>query len=177
MRLYTLNGDDFQPRFPCHGGHALPARSCRIAGKAIVTDEAGLAVLDLLRQPHHCCSPRVIEMRVTEPLQDSCERGLARAVPASGYGFSSSTESNASLLFFQTLSWKPAVYQGKHNPKRYILDLCLPRCAQALHPTDEAHDRYHGRPVSVETQGRCTSQLDPSPVGGCWGADFGTRRR
>ena len=49
--------------------------------------------------------------------------------------------------------------------------------AQALHPAGQAHDRKHGRAVSVETRGRRAPQLDPSPVGGRWGNDFGARRR
>jgi ATP-dependent DNA ligase len=51
VRLLTPNGHDFGKRFPLvvAAVAALPARSCPIDGEAIVGDEAGLAVFELLR--------------------------------------------------------------------------------------------------------------------------------
>jgi ATP-dependent DNA ligase len=51
VRLYSRNGDDFTKRFPLVvvAIATLPARSCLIDGEAIVSDESGLAVFDLLR--------------------------------------------------------------------------------------------------------------------------------
>ena len=51
VRLITRNGNDFTNRFPviAHAVAALPARSCLIDGEAIVCDENGLAVFDLIR--------------------------------------------------------------------------------------------------------------------------------
>jgi bifunctional non-homologous end joining protein LigD len=55
VRLVTRNGSDFAARFPLvvSAVSALPARSCLIDGEAIVTDEAGLAVFELLRSFRH----------------------------------------------------------------------------------------------------------------------------
>jgi hypothetical protein len=55
VRLYTLNGNDFTARFPLvvAAVAALPVRSCLIDGEATVSDEAGLAVFELLRSFRH----------------------------------------------------------------------------------------------------------------------------
>ena len=47
----SLEGHDFAGRFPLAAAAvaALPARSCLIDGEAIVTDQNGLAVFDLIR--------------------------------------------------------------------------------------------------------------------------------
>src|SRR5215472_8585178 len=51
VRLFTSAGDDFSSRFPfiAMDISKLPVRSCLIDGEAIVCDENGLAVFDLLR--------------------------------------------------------------------------------------------------------------------------------
>ena len=51
MRLRTRNGNDFTKRFPLivAAVATLPVRSCLIDGEAIVSDESGLAVFDLIR--------------------------------------------------------------------------------------------------------------------------------
>ena len=51
VRLLTRNGHDFSDRFPLptEAIEALPVRSCVIDGEAIVCDENGLAVFDLIR--------------------------------------------------------------------------------------------------------------------------------
>jgi ATP-dependent DNA ligase len=51
VRLITRAGNDFTSRFPLVASAvtALPARSCLIDGEAIVCDENGLAVFDLIR--------------------------------------------------------------------------------------------------------------------------------
>ena len=51
VRLLTRNGHDFTGRFPLAAAAVamLPARSCLIDGEAIVTDQNGLAVFDLIR--------------------------------------------------------------------------------------------------------------------------------
>ena len=52
MRLITRNGNDFSGRFPfiAMAVGKLPVRSCLIDGEAIVCDENGLAVFDLIRR-------------------------------------------------------------------------------------------------------------------------------
>jgi bifunctional non-homologous end joining protein LigD len=52
VRLISRNGNDFTSRFPLIASAvaALPARSCLIDGEAIVCDENGLAVFDLIRR-------------------------------------------------------------------------------------------------------------------------------
>jgi bifunctional non-homologous end joining protein LigD len=51
VRLLTRNGYNSADRFPLVAAAvaALPARSCLIDGEAIVTDQNGLAVFDLIR--------------------------------------------------------------------------------------------------------------------------------
>ena len=51
VRLITRHRNDFTDRFPfiATAVKALPARSCVIDGEAIVCDEIGLAVFDLIR--------------------------------------------------------------------------------------------------------------------------------
>jgi len=51
VRLFTRGGDDFSSRFPfiAMAVSKLPVRSCLIDGEAIVCDENGLAVFDLIR--------------------------------------------------------------------------------------------------------------------------------
>ncbi len=52
VRLITRNGNDFTHRFPFieMAIKSLPVRSCLIDGEAIVCDENGLAVFDLIRR-------------------------------------------------------------------------------------------------------------------------------
>jgi ATP-dependent DNA ligase len=51
VRLYTRNGNDFTKRFPLiiAAVAMLPVRCCLIDGEAIVSDDSGLAVFDLIR--------------------------------------------------------------------------------------------------------------------------------
>jgi len=51
VRLITRNGNDFTARFPLVASAvaALPTKSCVIDGEAIVCDENGLAVFELIR--------------------------------------------------------------------------------------------------------------------------------
>jgi bifunctional non-homologous end joining protein LigD len=51
VRLITRNGNDFSHRFPFieMAAKSLPVRSCLIDGEAIVCDENGLAVFELIR--------------------------------------------------------------------------------------------------------------------------------
>jgi hypothetical protein len=51
VRLITRNGNDFSHRFPFieMAVKSLPVRSCLIDGEAIVCDENGLAVFELIR--------------------------------------------------------------------------------------------------------------------------------
>jgi bifunctional non-homologous end joining protein LigD len=52
VRLITRKGNDFSGRFPfiAMAVGKLPVRSCLIDGEAIVCDENGLAVFDLIRR-------------------------------------------------------------------------------------------------------------------------------
>ena len=51
IRLITRNGNDLADRFPlaAEAVAALPVRSCVIDAEAIVCDDSGLAVFDLIR--------------------------------------------------------------------------------------------------------------------------------
>jgi bifunctional non-homologous end joining protein LigD len=62
VRLLTRNGYDFAGRFPLAAAAvaALSARSCLIDGEAIVTDQKGLAVFDLIRAGRQPCAAAVL---------------------------------------------------------------------------------------------------------------------
>jgi hypothetical protein len=51
VRLFSRNGHNFADRFPriAEAIEALPVRSCVVDGEAIVCDDGGLAVFDLVR--------------------------------------------------------------------------------------------------------------------------------
>jgi len=51
VRLFTRNGFDFTARYPKIAAalESLPVRSCVVDGEAIVVDECGLSVFDILR--------------------------------------------------------------------------------------------------------------------------------
>ncbi len=55
VRLITRNGNDFTHRFPLAVAAvaALPGRSFLIDGEAIITDDSGLAVFELIRRHRH----------------------------------------------------------------------------------------------------------------------------
>src|ERR1700739_4497776 len=55
VRLFSRIGHDFTSRFPLLAAAvmALPAHSFLIDGEAIVTDESGLAVFELVRRNRH----------------------------------------------------------------------------------------------------------------------------
>jgi bifunctional non-homologous end joining protein LigD len=55
VRLITRHGNDFTARFPLavEAVSALPARSFLLDGEAIVTNDRGLAVFDLIRHKRH----------------------------------------------------------------------------------------------------------------------------
>jgi ATP-dependent DNA ligase len=55
VRLFTRNGNDFTSRFPLavDAVARLPAHSFLLDGEAIVTNERGLAVFDLIRHQRH----------------------------------------------------------------------------------------------------------------------------
>ena len=55
VQLYTRNGYNFADRFPriVEAIAGLPVQSCFIDGEAIVVDESGLSVFDLIRYRQH----------------------------------------------------------------------------------------------------------------------------
>jgi len=55
VRLFTRNGNDFTSRFPLavDAVARLPAHSFLLDSEAIVTNERGLAVFDLIRHQRH----------------------------------------------------------------------------------------------------------------------------
>jgi ATP-dependent DNA ligase len=57
IRLYTRNGYNFADRFPriVEAIAGLPVQSCFIDGEAIVVDENGLSVFDLIRYRVRSC--------------------------------------------------------------------------------------------------------------------------
>jgi bifunctional non-homologous end joining protein LigD len=84
VRLITRNGNDFTRRFPLVAAAvaALPVRSCLLDGEAIVTDDNGLAVFELIRRARHgaqavLCAFDLLEARRRgpAPAADSTTQG------------------------------------------------------------------------------------------------------
>ena len=75
VRPCSRNGYDFTARFPLAVAAvaALPARSFLIDGEAIVTDESGLAVFELVRRHRHGAKAVLCAFDLVEPRG----RGLA----------------------------------------------------------------------------------------------------
>jgi bifunctional non-homologous end joining protein LigD len=65
VRLFTRHGHDFTTRFPLAAAAvaALPAHSFLIDGEAILTDDKGLAVFELIpgraMAAPRCCAPSI----------------------------------------------------------------------------------------------------------------------
>jgi ATP-dependent DNA ligase len=91
VRLITRNGNDFTQRFPfiTMAVGALPVRLCLIDGEAIVCDETGLAVFDLIRGHRtfagavHCAFDLLeSRRRGSAAAADRDPQGTAREAPA-----------------------------------------------------------------------------------------------
>jgi bifunctional non-homologous end joining protein LigD len=88
VRLMTRNGNDLAERFPqiVEAILSLSVQSCVIDGEAIVTDDKGLAVFDLIRGRHHhagaeLCAFDMIELDGKDLRRSSIEerkRALSR---------------------------------------------------------------------------------------------------
>jgi bifunctional non-homologous end joining protein LigD len=65
VRLYTRNGYNFADRLPriVEAVAGLPVQSCFIDGEAIVVDETGLSVFDMIRSAAVLCAFDLIELR------------------------------------------------------------------------------------------------------------------
>jgi len=93
VRLFTRNGNDFTARFPLAVAAvtALPAHSFLIAGEAIVTNDDGLAVFELIRRARNggkavLCAFDLIELEGADLRRAPIEhrkRKLARSSLAS----------------------------------------------------------------------------------------------
>jgi bifunctional non-homologous end joining protein LigD len=111
VHLFTRNGNDFTPRFAqiAAAVAALPVRSCLIDGEAIVCDEAGVAVFDLVRQHRHgpsavLCAFDLIELDGRDlrwlPIEHR-KRTLAKTVrgPHPGIVFNEHYEGDGETVF------------------------------------------------------------------------------
>jgi ATP-dependent DNA ligase len=113
VRLYTRNGNDFTKRFPLVVASvmALPVRSCLIDGEVVVTDEAGLAVFELIRSFRHdhaavLCAFDLLEIdgRDTRRLPIELRKaGLAQLLhkPLPGIAFNEHHVGNGDIVFAQ----------------------------------------------------------------------------
>jgi bifunctional non-homologous end joining protein LigD len=89
VRLITRAGNDFSARFPfiAMAVSKLPVRSCLIDGEAIVCDENGLAVFELIRR-HGAfanavvCAFDLLELDGVEICAASQSRGVRRCSPS-----------------------------------------------------------------------------------------------
>jgi ATP-dependent DNA ligase len=94
MRLYTRNGNDFTKRFPLvvAAVATLPARSCLIDGEAIVSDEAGLAVFELIRSFRHDHAAVLCAFDLPELDRQTCAPGRTPSSSAFDLGQPTSKE-------------------------------------------------------------------------------------
>ncbi len=111
VRLITRHGNDFTARFPLAVAAvgALPARSFLLDGEAIVTNECGLAVFDLIRQQRHGADALLIAFDLIEldgedlrrtPIEQR-KRTLAKLVrrPHAGIVLNEVFEGDGDILF------------------------------------------------------------------------------
>ena len=111
VRLITRHGNDFTSRFPpiVTAVAGLPARSCLIDGEAIVCDEKGLAVFELIRRQRtdaaavHCAFD-LLELDGEDLRQlpiETRKRTLASLLrkPHSGIAFNKHYEGDGAIIF------------------------------------------------------------------------------
>jgi bifunctional non-homologous end joining protein LigD len=111
VRLITRNGHDLADRFPLAAAaiEALPVRSCVIDGEAIVCDDGGLAVFDLIRghggNGHAIlCAFDLLEVNGedirTEPIEERKRRlaGLLR-LPHEGIALNETYREDGATIF------------------------------------------------------------------------------
>jgi bifunctional non-homologous end joining protein LigD len=111
VRLITRHGNDFTARFPLavEAVSALSARSFLLDGEAIVTNERGLAVFDLIRHKRHGDDAVLIAFDLIEldgedlrrtPIEQR-KRTLAKLVrrPHAGIVLNEVFEGNGDILF------------------------------------------------------------------------------
>jgi ATP-dependent DNA ligase len=111
VRLMTRNGNDFTLRFPLavEAVSALSARSFLLDGEAIVTNERGLAVFDLIRHQRHGDEAMLIAFDLIEldgedmrrtPIEQR-KRSLAKLVrrPHAGIVLNEVFEGDGDVLF------------------------------------------------------------------------------
>ena len=89
LRLFTRNGYNFAGRFPAIVAAiaSLPVRSCLIDGEAIMVDETGLSVFELLRYRRHdhaalLCAFDLVELEAT-----TCDADPSRSAKISWRSF------------------------------------------------------------------------------------------
>ena len=80
VRLITRAGNDFSGRFPfiAIAVSHLPVRSCLIDGEAIVCDEDGLAVFDLIRRHGQSLTPNIARSICSNSTVEICAARLSR---------------------------------------------------------------------------------------------------
>jgi ATP-dependent DNA ligase len=113
VRLISRNGHDFTHRFPLAAAAvmALPAQSFLIDGEAIVTDDSGLAVFELIRRQKHGSAAVLIAFDLIElegedlrraPIEHR-KRKLAKLVrgPHPGIVLNEVFEGDGDILFEQ----------------------------------------------------------------------------
>jgi hypothetical protein len=111
VRLITRNGYDFADRFPkiVEAMASLPVQSCFIDGEAIVVDENGLSVFDLIRYRQHdstavLCAFDLIELDGEDLRQTPIEErkhALANVLfrERDGIAFNRHYDGNGAIIF------------------------------------------------------------------------------
>ena len=81
VRLITRAGNDFSSRFPfiAMALGKLPVRSCLIDGEAIVCDENGLAVFDLIRRHGALATPCIARSICLSWTVGTCDASQSRS--------------------------------------------------------------------------------------------------
>ena len=123
MRLNTWDGHDFTDRYPLivDAVRSLPGKSCVLDGEAIVVDQDGLSVFDLLRYRRHdhaatLCAFDLIELDGADlrrnPIEERKERlaallrqrhfGMALNVTYTGDGETIYQAANLRVGLFKT---------------------------------------------------------------------------
>jgi bifunctional non-homologous end joining protein LigD len=156
VRLITRHGNDFTHRFPLavEAVTRLPARSFLLDGEAIVTNDRGLAVFDLIRHKRHGADAVLLAFDLIEldgedlrrtPIEQR-KRTLARLVrrPHAGIVLNEVFEGDGDILFAHACKlgcegivskWLGSLYKSGRSP--YWLKIKNPKAPAVRREAEE----------------------------------------
>jgi bifunctional non-homologous end joining protein LigD len=182
VRLITRNGNDFTSRFPLavDAVTRLPAHSFLLDGEAIVTNERGLAVFDLIRHKRHGDEAVLIAFDLIElegedlrrmPIEQR-KRKLAKLVrgPHPGVVLNEVFEGDGDILFAHAckLGCEGIVSKRLGSPYRsgrspHWVKVKNPNAPSVKREAEEDWGRYGTKSALIGLSRRTATPPSPSP--------------